>query len=160
MSKDLVQPTDVPAEKLCDHPVAEKEHITRRAPHMEKYVKVCEAGEEWRVIVEIGNQGFHVGERWETLQEAEWFRDMVCIAFDNLASAVRLAVIEECAKVADYWGAGHWKVKSERARFSLGDMQTQTNTTGRGIAEDIRALKAPPPDETVIAPDVPTKDRG
>jgi hypothetical protein len=49
--------------------------------------------------------------------------------------------LEEAAKVADYWGSGNWKVKQEkRRRFDLHDLQFHTNSTGRAIAQDIRAL--------------------
>jgi hypothetical protein len=61
----------------------------------------------------------------------------------GLWEAAADAILEEAAKAADEWGSGKWRVKSDkRVRFSLQDMQTQTNTTGRGIAEDIRALKS------------------
>lgn len=57
---------------------------TRRAPHMERYVKVIPQVEGYRVRLEIGNQGFLVGDDWETAEEAEWYRDMLCIALDML----------------------------------------------------------------------------
>jgi hypothetical protein len=50
--------------------------------------------------------------------------------------------LEDAAEIADKWGSGKWQVESRngRSRFTLRDLQAQTNTTGRAIAEDIRAL--------------------
>jgi hypothetical protein len=46
---------------------------------------------------------------------------------------------ERCAGIADYWSAGKWTVQPNgRVRFSAQDLQATCNTTGRGIAEDIR----------------------
>jgi hypothetical protein len=59
-----------------------------------------------------------------------------------IASALRgveMGERERCAKIADEWGKGKWRVEEKtRSRFSLQDLQTRVNTTGRGIAEDIR----------------------
>jgi hypothetical protein len=66
------------------------------------------------------------------------------------------AIIEKCAQAADYWGGGNWLYNANgRKRFTERDMQTLINTTGRAIAEDIRALKASSRtsgDRTVLAP--------
>jgi hypothetical protein len=63
---------------------------------------------------------------------------------DLIGDAIEQAVAverERCAKIADYWGAGNWKAQDGgRSRFSLQDLQATCNTTGRGIAEDIRNL--------------------
>lgn len=60
--------------------------------------------------------------------KAEWVSDAVAVER------------EECAKIADYWGSGAWRVQHEtRSRFSLHDMQSVNNHTGRAVAEDIRA---------------------
>jgi hypothetical protein len=64
--------------------MAETEWTTRRAPHMERYVEVREAGAEFRVLLRVGNLSFWVGTEWETREEAEHYRDMLCIALDNL----------------------------------------------------------------------------
>ena len=64
------------------------------------------------------------------------------IAYEVIASAVWNEAVEACAKIADKWGRGEWKVEEkERSRFSIQDLQLRVNTTGRGIAEDIRSLK-------------------
>jgi hypothetical protein len=67
---------------------------TRRAPHMEKYIVVLPQpgdGEPDRHIVrlEIGVQGFEIGNGigYEDRQHAEWMRDMLAIALDNLVKA-------------------------------------------------------------------------
>lgn len=53
--------------------------------------------------------------------------------------SIRPNTIEACAKVADEWGKGKWQVETKgRKRFDINDMQAAVNTTGRGIAEDIR----------------------
>ncbi len=93
---------------------------------------------EWEARISFyKKEGYHPSfqTEWEDLSGDQ--KD----AMEAGAKAVRLAVIEECAKVADYWGEGKWKVKPKgRVRFSVYDMQASVNTTGRGIAEDIRAL--------------------
>lgn len=67
------------------------EHPTRRNPEMEKYVKIqpviTEDGEQYAIDLHIDNQRFRVGEYpEETLQGAEWMRDMVCIALAKLVA--------------------------------------------------------------------------
>lgn len=67
-----------------------EEHTTRRAPHMERYVKIqpviTEDGEQFAVFLQVANQQFRVGQYpEETLQGAEWLRDMLCIALAKLA---------------------------------------------------------------------------
>ncbi len=63
---------------------------TRRAPHMERYVAiepvVVEGEPDARnVFLQIGNQRFCIGPfACETLEEAEWMRDMLCVALDKL----------------------------------------------------------------------------
>ena len=60
----------------------------------------------------------------------------------RLKAEDRDAALEESAKIADYWGGGNWLYNANgRKRFTERDMQTLLNTTGRAIAEDIRALK-------------------
>lgn len=65
-------------------------------------------------------------------------------AEEAAAQAIRNAVIEECAEIADKWGKGDWRVQPEgkKSRYDLQDLQTYTNVAGRGIAEDIRSLKS------------------
>lgn len=56
------------------------------------------------------------------------------------------AVLEEVARIADYWGSGSWKFQDNgRKRFDSFDCQNIVNTTSRAIAEDIRKLKSMPP---------------
>ena len=64
-----------------------------------------------------------------------------------IAESIREAVTaenEECAKIADEWGRGRYRVEEpDRIRFNIYDLQTRVNTTGRGIAEDIRSRHQP-----------------
>lgn len=66
-----------------------KKHPSRRAPHMERYVKVernvwiTEAG-KWRVRLHVLNQTFTLEGHDSTKREATFMRDMLCIALDNL----------------------------------------------------------------------------
>lgn len=61
---------------------------------------------------------------------------------EAMKAELRNEILEEAAAIADYWGSGQWKVKHEKKkRFDLQEMQAVCNTTGRGIAADIRALK-------------------
>lgn len=67
------------------------DHITRRNPEMEKYVKIqpviTEDGEQFVLLLQIENQQFHVGQfPEETLKGAEWSRDMLCIALARLVA--------------------------------------------------------------------------
>lgn len=74
---------------------------TRRAPHMERYVKVQpipeESPESYQVRLQIGVQSFLISRGHKVNHDekefAEWYRDMLCIALDTLRSEV----IEECA---------------------------------------------------------------
>lgn len=83
---------------------------TRRAPHMEKYVRIrpyqAEARPEGhKVELAIGVQGFPISDGMadyhESKEAAEWCRDMLCIALNELRSQV----IEECAVIADVYFA-------------------------------------------------------
>jgi hypothetical protein len=68
-------------------------HITRRAPHMERYTDITpcvvkgypDAHVLW---LKIGNQSFTLSaggqDYFDTKEEAEWTRDMLCIALDRL----------------------------------------------------------------------------
>jgi len=66
------------------------EWTTRRAPHMERYVViqpvVMEGSPEARnVFLQVGNQRFCVSQNGcENLEEAEWLRDMICIALEKV----------------------------------------------------------------------------
>lgn len=67
--------------------MSEQEHATRRAPHMEKYVEIRTYPgdpDAYAIILKVGNQGFRLEPVCEQLAEAEWFRDMLCIALDNI----------------------------------------------------------------------------
>lgn len=63
---------------------------TRRAPHMEKYVElrpvvVENEPDAHNVILKVGNQSFLLGPfACEDRAHAEWTRDMLCIALDNI----------------------------------------------------------------------------
>lgn len=70
-----------------------EEHVTRRAPHMEKYVRVIpyptgKYPDGHKVTLKIGVQSFlisdGVGAVYETKEAAIWCRDMLCIALDEL----------------------------------------------------------------------------
>lgn len=65
------------------------EHTTRRAPHMERWVKVEEFQFDsdppfWHVTLTVENQHFHISSECESEEEAHFHRDMLCIALDNL----------------------------------------------------------------------------
>ena len=73
---------------------------------------------------------------WVSLEAAD------LVMKEELRAQIRNETLEEAAAIADYWGSGQWKVKHEKKkRFDLQETQAVCNTTGRGIAEDIRALK-------------------
>lgn len=81
-----------------------KERSTRRNPEMEKYVEVRPSVMEdfpdaHSVILTVANQQFVIGRfASETKAEAEWMRDMLCVA---LAKIVRDGVEIECKRCAD-----------------------------------------------------------
>jgi len=63
----------------------------RRNPEMEKYVKirpvVTEDGEQFCIDLQVTNQRFQVGQYpCETTEEAEWMRDMLCIALAKIVA--------------------------------------------------------------------------
>jgi hypothetical protein len=62
---------------------------TRRAPEMEKYVTIIQtvnvsARDEYNVFLQTTNQRFWIGNTVFTLEEAEWMRDMLCIALAKI----------------------------------------------------------------------------
>jgi hypothetical protein len=61
---------------------------TRRAPHMERYTEIvpgiADAGQGYRVRLVVGVQSFTITPESETRDEAEWMRDMLCIALDKI----------------------------------------------------------------------------
>lgn len=76
--------------------MADQEHQTRRAPQMERYVTVSPVVMEGHpdahhVFLQVTNQRFCVSPHGcETKEEAEWIRDMLCIALAKVADdAVR-----------------------------------------------------------------------
>ena len=78
-------------------------HITRRAPHMERYVKVVpyptEANPDaCKVVLSIGVQSFTLSDGvdayFETKLAAEWTRDMLCIALHTLVDLERQRGLE------------------------------------------------------------------
>jgi hypothetical protein len=66
------------------------EHTTRRAPQMERYVTVAPVVMEGfpdahNVFLQVTNQRFRVTPYGcETKEEAEWTRDMLCVALARL----------------------------------------------------------------------------
>lgn len=59
---------------------------TRRNPEMEKYVEVSQYAktEPWRVRLKAGVQSFEIGNGHDSKEEAEWMRDMLCIALATI----------------------------------------------------------------------------
>jgi hypothetical protein len=68
------------------------DHLTRRNPEMEKYVEIAPVVMDgWpdahHVFLKITNQRFCVTPHGcETKDEAEWHRDMLCIALAKLVA--------------------------------------------------------------------------
>ncbi len=65
--------------------------VTRRNPEMEKYVTISPvvmdgSPDAHNVFLQVTNQQFHIGHACETKEDAEWTRDMLCVA---LAKVVR-----------------------------------------------------------------------
>jgi hypothetical protein len=71
----------------------EKEWTTRRAPHMERWTRiqpivVQDFPDAHILILKVGNQEFRIDSGngfFDTKEEAEWSRDMLCIALDAMA---------------------------------------------------------------------------
>lgn len=65
-------------------------HTTRRAPDMERYVRIRPVTiQDWpdaqHVFLKVGNQEFCITSYGvETMEEAEWTRDMLCVALDQI----------------------------------------------------------------------------
>ena len=73
-----------------------EEHITRRAPHMERYTNITpcvvrDCPDAHVLWLKVGNQSFMLSaggqDYHDTKEEAEWARDMLCIALDQMARA-------------------------------------------------------------------------
>lgn len=68
---------------------------TRRAPHMERFVEVApvimpDAPDAHNVFLKVENQRFQITPYGcETKEEAEWMRDMLCIALDQVVQSTR-----------------------------------------------------------------------
>lgn len=81
---------------------------TRRAPHMERYVKVeknywlTQTG-KWRVRLRVNNQTFTIEYPCDTKREGTFMADMLCIALD--------AIVKE----QDGWSRGTAAVEASRA---------------------------------------------
>lgn len=60
---------------------------TRRNPEMERFTEIVPVGDEWRVRLKVGVQSFDIGMDMETREEAEFVRDMLCIALAKIASS-------------------------------------------------------------------------
>lgn len=72
------------------------ERTPRRAPHMERFVEVSHHEwqplwqPQWRVRLKVGVQTFDIGNGYDEEDEANFMRDMLCIALD--------AIVNECAQ--------------------------------------------------------------
>lgn len=71
------------------------DHPTRRARHMERYteirpVVVRDTPDAHLLFLKVGNQSFALSaggqDYHDTKEEAEWARDMLCIALDAIAN--------------------------------------------------------------------------
>jgi hypothetical protein len=78
--------------------VSEVKHVTRRAPHMERYTEikpiVVDGSPDAHTLwLKVGNQSFILSAGGQvfhdTKQEAEWARDMLCIALDAMTQDKR-----------------------------------------------------------------------
>ena len=73
------------------------EHVTRRNPEMEKYVEIRPVVMEGspdahNVFLKVTNQSFCVSHyRCETKEDAEWMRDMLCVALAKIVADARTA---------------------------------------------------------------------
>lgn len=70
------------------------EHVTRRNPEMEKYTEikpvVVEGFPDARTVwLKVTNQSFCINHYSETLEDAEWMRDMLCVALAKVVSDSR-----------------------------------------------------------------------
>jgi hypothetical protein len=74
------------------------ERWTRRAPHMEQFTDVKPIvvdgyPDAHTVWLRVGNQHFTISaggqDFYETKEEAEWTRDMLCIALDGMVTSTR-----------------------------------------------------------------------
>lgn len=73
-------------------------HVTRRAPHMERYVKIAPvivegSPDAHSVMLQVEAQSFRIDYSCDTLAEAEWMRDMLCIALDTMGRQVIAAPV-------------------------------------------------------------------
>ena len=68
------------------------EHVTRRNPEMEKYVEIRPVVMEGspdahNVFLKVTNQSFCVSHYGcETKEDAEWMRDMLCVALAKIVA--------------------------------------------------------------------------
>ena len=71
-------------------------HATRRCPHMERYTSVTPCivdgcPDAHALLLKVGNQSFMLSaggqDFYDTKDEAEWARDMLCIALDNMTQS-------------------------------------------------------------------------
>jgi hypothetical protein len=72
------------------------EHLTRRNPEMEKYVEIQPVvmkgyPDAHNVFLRVTNQRFQVMQYGcETREDAEWMRDMLCIALAKIVADSRV----------------------------------------------------------------------
>lgn len=79
---------------------------TRRAAHMERWtdirpVVVKDCPEAHRLILKVGNQEFWIDSAcgfYDTREEAEWARDMLCIALDAMSANPERSALLACEK--------------------------------------------------------------
>ena len=104
------------------------EHETRRAPHMEHYTEIVpgsvDAGHGYLVRLVVDHQSFTVTPEGETREEAEWMRDMLCIALDRVAEqrTKELAADLELSQVSIRAHQDEWaktQATSDRLRAML-----------------------------------------
>lgn len=119
---------------------------TRRAPHMEQYTRVSSCATEQfpdahRLELLIGNQGFLFGygdsDTHDTKDGAEWWRDMLCIALNELRSQV----IAECIKAIEAEFASERGGYDPEAAYTSGDMSEAYYTAGHRATAAVLKLR-------------------
>lgn len=67
------------------------EHVTRRNPEMERYIEikpviVQDFPDAHTVWLKVTNQSFCLADYSETKEDAEWMRDMLCVALAKIVA--------------------------------------------------------------------------
>src|SRR5262245_34366536 len=89
---------------------------TRRNPEMEKYTYIrpviTEEGEQYRICLKVDNQEFAIGQYpCVNTSEAEWMRDMLCIALAK--------IVKEAADEIERLRAALREIESDPTGISL-----------------------------------------